>query len=73
MSAENVNTSGNISDSSTRQVLVIGGAGYVGSILSRKLLAKGYKVRVLDNLLYENSSSISHMMEEENFSFIYGD
>jgi hypothetical protein len=29
-------------------VLVIGGAGYVGNVLTRKLLARGYRVRCLD-------------------------
>jgi nucleoside-diphosphate-sugar epimerase len=33
-------------------VLVIGGSGYIGSILVRKLLAAGHTVRVLDNQLY---------------------
>lgn len=35
-----------------RNVLVIGGAGYIGSALVPKLLDKGYRVRVLDLLLY---------------------
>jgi nucleoside-diphosphate-sugar epimerase len=35
-----------------RNVLVIGGAGYIGSALLPKLLDKGYRVRVLDLLLY---------------------
>ena len=56
-----------------RHVLVIGGAGYIGSVLTIKLLSKGYKVRVLDNLLYDNASSISDLMENENFSFVFGD
>jgi nucleoside-diphosphate-sugar epimerase len=56
-----------------RHVLVIGGAGYIGSVLVRKLISKGYKVRILDNLLYENGSSISTLMEEELFSFVFGD
>ena len=34
------------------RVLVIGGAGYIGSALIPKLLDKGYYVRVLDLLLY---------------------
>ena len=33
-------------------VLVIGGAGYIGSALLPKLIEKGYKVRLLDLLLY---------------------
>lgn len=56
-----------------RHVLIIGGAGYIGSVLARKLLSKGYRVRVLDNLIYENGLSISDLLEEEMFSFIFGD
>ena len=33
-------------------VLVVGGAGYVGSMLVRGLLNKGYTVRVLDRFYY---------------------
>lgn len=41
-----------MSDSPIREVLVTGGAGYVGSVLVPKLLAAGYGVRVLDLYLY---------------------
>jgi nucleoside-diphosphate-sugar epimerase len=37
-------------------VLILGGAGYIGSCLVRKLLAAGRKVRVMDNLLYGDYS-----------------
>jgi len=39
-------------DERRRRVLITGGAGYVGSHLTRKLLEKGYSVRVLDNFTY---------------------
>lgn len=65
----------NISDigKKVRTVLVIGGAGYIGSVLVRKLLADGYRVRVLDKLMYGNGSSISDLLIHENFAFIQGD
>jgi nucleoside-diphosphate-sugar epimerase len=40
------------SDGKVRTVLVIGGAGYIGSALLPRLLEKGYQVRLLDLLLY---------------------
>lgn len=58
---------------SNRHVLVIGGAGYIGSILVPKLLDRGCQVRVLDKLIYNNGSSIADLSEDINFSFIRGD
>ena len=54
------------------RVLVTGGAGYLGSILSRKLLEKGYKVRVMDALWYGNES-IKGIVQNENFELIKED
>ena len=56
-----------------RRVLVVGGAGYVGSVLVRKLLAAGYQVRVLDNLLFGHGASVAELLEEPAFSFEKGD
>lgn len=39
-------------------IMVTGGAGYVGSVLVRKLLQKGYKVICIDNLRFGGSSLI---------------
>ena len=54
------------------KVLVIGGAGYLGSVLSRKLLQAGYKVRILDNLTY-GDEGIKDLHAENNFEFVNGD
>ena len=35
-----------------RKLLLVGGAGYVGSVLTEELLERGYAVRVLDRLYY---------------------
>lgn len=54
------------------RVLITGGAGYLGSVLSRKLLAKGYNVRVMDTLWY-GSESIEDLKKNENFELIKED
>ena len=56
-----------------RHVLCIGGAGYVGSMLVGQLLARGYRVRVLDNLLYDNGYSLAQYLGLPAFSLINGD
>lgn len=55
-----------------KKVLVIGGAGYIGSVLVRRLIESGYKVRVMDMLLY-GDSSIKELYVSEDFEFIHGD
>ena len=54
------------------RVLVTGGGGYLGSILSRKLLAKGYKVRVADALWY-GKDPIQECINNENFELVNTD
>lgn len=56
-----------------KRVLVTGGAGYIGAILCEYLLDKGYNVAVIDNLLYDQSSSLFHLCNNPNFEFIFGD
>ena len=54
------------------RVLITGGAGYLGSVLSRKLLAKGYDVRVMDALWY-GSESIEDLKKNQKFELIKED
>lgn len=59
-------------DGRIRRVLVIGGAGYVGSALVRQLLRRGYAVRVLDMLLYGNGAA-ADLRSRGHFEFVRGD
>jgi nucleoside-diphosphate-sugar epimerase len=54
------------------KVLVTGGAGYIGSVLVRQLLAKGYDVRALDNLNFGGDALIDVMLNPQ-FEFMKGD
>jgi len=56
----------------TKRILVTGGAGYIGSVLTRQLLEKGYTVRVLDNLMY-GGEPIIDLLNCPNFEFVKGD
>ncbi|MCB0851235.1 MAG: NAD(P)-dependent oxidoreductase [Bacteroidetes bacterium] len=58
---------------SSRHILIIGGAGYIGSVLSRQLLQNNYHLRVLDPLIYNNSRSLAELWTDDRFSFIHGD
>jgi len=51
------------------KVLITGGAGYLGSTLTQHLLDNGYRVDVLDNLMYEQTSLL-HLCSHENFRFM---
>ena len=53
-------------------VLVSGGAGYIGSVLVRLLLAEGYSVKVIDNLSF-GGVPIIDLLNDENFTFVKGD
>jgi len=54
------------------KVLITGGAGYLGSNLTRHLLEAGYSVTVLDNLMY-NQVTLLHLFGNPKFQFELGD
>ncbi|WP_445367080.1 NAD-dependent epimerase/dehydratase family protein [Methylomonas sp. BW4-1] len=53
-------------------ILVTGGAGYLGSTMVPDLLAAGHKVTVLDNFMFKQSS-LNHVCHHPNFSVVKGD
>lgn len=55
-----------------KKVLVVGGAGYLGSCVCKKLLERGYSVKVLDNLMF-GDHGIKKVYGNENFEFLNGD
>ena len=55
-----------------KKILITGGAGYLGSVLTEVLLNKGYLVTVLDNLNFKQTS-VAPFAYHPNFDFILGD
>ena len=51
----------------TLNILVTGGAGYIGSTLVPELLAAGNNVTVLDNFMYDQAS-LNHVCHFPNFN-----
>jgi nucleoside-diphosphate-sugar epimerase len=54
------------------RVLVTGCAGYIGSVLCGRLLAEGYHVVGLDNLMY-GGQGLLHLCADPAFEFVLGD
>lgn len=55
-----------------QDVLVTGGAGYVGAVLVPKLLQQGYNVKVLDLLIY-GDDALRPVIDHPNLELIKGD
>ena len=53
--------------------VVTGGAGFLGSHLTDRLLAEGHRVIAIDNLITGNVANIEHLAGNENYRFIKHD
>ena len=54
------------------QILVTGGAGYIGSVLVSRLLKEGYKVKVLDRFFF-GKDSLKHLSKNPKLTIIQAD
>lgn len=55
-----------------KNVLVLGGAGYLGSVMTRQLLDNGHRVRVLDRFSFTRES-LADLQDDEALEVIEGD
>jgi len=56
-----------------KKILLIGGAGYVGSVITDYLIKKNYVVTCYDRLIYSNERAVLPFLLNDNYKFIYGD
>ena len=56
-----------------KNVLVTGGAGFIGSSLCEKLVLDGHNVVALDSLFRGSEDNLSEIMGMDNFSLYAGD
>ncbi len=56
-----------------RKALIVGGAGYIGAVVTAHLLARGYHVRSLDLLLYGHAATVFPFLGNPGYEFMFGD
>lgn len=56
-----------------KNILIIGGAGYLGSTLSQKYLDNNYKITIIDSLIYKQGYLSSHILLNPNTTFLKED
>ena len=55
------------------KILLIGGAGYIGSILAKRLLKQNYQVTIFDKFIYQSQQEIRKKIKSNNLKLVKGD
>ena len=55
------------------RILITGGAGFIGSHLSDRLLAEGHHVTCLDNFFTGRRENIDHLLDHDRFELLRHD
>ena len=55
------------------KILILGGAGYVGSVLTAHFLKAKHDVVVIDNFIYDNQNTVSSYIGDPNYRIVQGD
>ncbi|WP_237738754.1 NAD-dependent epimerase/dehydratase family protein [Brachybacterium muris] len=58
---------GQVSAGAPRRVMVTGGAGFIGSHLTERLLEQGHEVLVVDNFYSSTRSNLRHLLDHPGF------
>jgi len=56
-----------------QKILITGGAGFIGSHLSERLLDEGHDVLCVDNYFTGTKANIAHLMENQQFELMRHD
>lgn len=57
----------------SKKILIIGGSGYIGTVLTKSLLSKKLSVINLDNLIFGNNIQKENSFNDNNYKFLHGD
>ena len=55
------------------KILSLGGAGYIGSVLTEHFLDRNIKVKSFDNFIYKQNSCVLSYLNDKNYELVYGD
>lgn len=52
-----------------KKIILVGGAGYIGTVLTEHLLEEGYKVKCIDNLIYGQNDCLNDFLKNHDYEF----